>query len=343
MYDLLFIAVSLVLSELCYFRLARRFRILDQPNARSSHQQPTLRGGGIIFVLGTWFYAFFYGCPYPWFLTGLTGIAAVSFADDIRSVSYKTRMIVHFSALWLMFYQWGIFPESVGWYILPLWILCMGVINAYNFMDGINGITGGYSLAVLLPLIWVNRDTPFIDSHLIEVAVVSTLVFCFFNFRTKATCFAGDVGSISMAYILLFILGRLIWESKQGGYLVFLVVYGVDTVLTICHRLLLRENIFHPHRKHIYQLMANELKIRHVVVASAYAILQLALSAGAIFLPVDKGMYLGGVVTFLSAGYILFKWKYYPLHEASLSFPPPAGVGTRPPKGKHEPPTALIP
>lgn len=345
MYDLFFIGASLVLSELCYFRVARRFRILDKPNARSSHQQVTLRGGGIIFLLGIWFYTFFYGCPYPWFLTGLTGIAAISFTDDIRPVSYKTRMIVHFSVLLLIFYQWEIFPSCGGWYILPVWILCTGIINAYNFMDGINGMTGGYSLAVLLPLTWVNRETPFIDPHLIEVAILSTLVFCFFNFRTKAICFAGDVGSISMAYIVLFILGRLIWQSKQGWYLIFLAVYSVDSVLTICHRLLLHENIFQPHRKHLYQLMANELKIRHVVVASVYTILQLALSAGAVFLPVDRWIYGGGVIILLSAGYILFKRKYYPLHEASLRLPlpPPPGVYAGGHEGKHEPPTALIP
>lgn len=322
MHTLLFIALLLVLSELFYFRIAPRFHILDKPNERSSHRQVTIRGGGIIFLLGIWLYAFFYGGSYPWFLTGLTVLSVVSFVDDIRSLSNKIRMIVHFFAIGLLFCQWGISPASGGWIILPVWILCAGIINAYNFMDGINGITGGYSLAVLFPLIWVNRQTPFIDPYLIEVTILGVLVFCFFNFRTKAKCFAGDIGSVSMAYILLFCLGSLIWQSKQGGYLVFLAVYGVDSALTIGHRLLLRENIFQPHRKHLYQLLANELKIPHVKIASAYAIAQSAISAGAIFLPVDKWMYFGGVVTLLSAGYIGFKRKFYHLHETSLPVSP---------------------
>ena len=345
MYVLFCIAAGLVFSELFYFRIADRFHILDKPNERSSHRQVTLRGGGVIFLLGIWFYTFFYGWLYPWFLVGLTGIAAVSFADDIRSVSPKIRSIVHCFALLLMFYQWGIFSAGLGWYLLPITIVCMGIINAYNFMDGINGITGGYSLAVLLPLLWVNRLTPFVDPHLIGVAILSVLVFCFFNFRTKAKCFAGDIGSVSMAYILLFILGGLIWQSKQGWYLLFLAVYGVDSVLTICHRLLLHENLFLPHRQHLYQLMANELNIRHVTIASVYTIVQLIVSFGALFLPVDKWIYFGGVITILSAGYVLFKKKYYPLHERSLhsTVSYPQELKTKIHEGKHEPPTALIP
>lgn len=245
--------------------------------------------------------------------------------------------------LLLMFCQWTIFPVGLWWYILPAGIIGAGIINAYNFMDGINGITGGYSFAVLVPLLLVNRVNPFVDPHLIEVAMISVTVFCFFNFRTKAKCFGGDVGSVSIAYILLFMLGTLMLQSKQLWYLIFLVVYGIDSILTICHRMLLRENIFRPHRKHIYQLMANELKIPHVVVSSGYMIVQTALSLGAIFLPVRKGLYFFMVVILLSVFYILFIRRYYPLHEAFLSSQLPSQKKRPVYKGKHEPPTELIP
>lgn len=312
------IVALLVIYELVYFRLADRYDIIDRPNERSSHRRVTLRGGGVIFLFGAWLYAAFYGFQYPWFLAGLTLIAAISFADDVHSVPNKIRIAVHFTAMLLMFYQLGIFSAGQWWYILPAWIVCTGIINAYNFMDGINGITGGYSLAVLVPLAVVNVHGEFVDPQLIWVILMSVLVFCMFNFRTRARCFAGDVGSVSIAFILLFMLGRLILQSGQLWYLVFLAVYGVDSVLTICHRLILRENIFKPHRKHAYQLMANELHVPHVVVSSGYAILQAGMSLGAIFLPVDKWVYFAAVVVLLSAAYLLFMRKYYPLHEAYL-------------------------
>lgn len=318
MWLLLFILVLLAGIELFYFRIADRFNIIDKPNERSSHKRITLRGGGVIFLFGAWLYAAFYGFQYPWFLAGLTLIAAISFADDVHSIPNKIRIVVHFAAMLLMFYQLGLFSAGQGWYLFLAWIVCTGIINAYNFMDGINGITGGYSLAVLAPLAVVNVREQFVDPPLIYVTVLSALVFCRFNFRPKARCFAGDVGAVSMAFILLFMLGTLILRTGNLCYLVFLVVYGVDSVLTICHRLLLRENIFEAHRKHAYQLMANELKIPHVVVSAVYALLQVVISFGAIYLPVNGWVYFGIVVVLLSIAYVLFKMKYYCLHEAYL-------------------------
>ncbi|MBS4766355.1 glycosyltransferase family 4 protein [Alistipes sp. kh20] len=315
---LFIVGVLLVFAELLYFRIADRFNIIDKPNERSSHNRITLRGGGVIFLFGMWLYAAFYGFQYPWFLAGLTLIAAISFADDVHSVPNRIRIAVHFAAMLLMFYQLGLFSAGQWWYLLSAWIVCTGIINAYNFMDGINGITGGYSLSVLLPLVVVNAREAFIDPQLIWVAVLSVLVFCWFNFRPKARCFAGDVGAVSIAFILLFMLGALILRTGNLWYLVFLVVYGVDSVLTICHRLLLRENIFEAHRKHVYQLMANELKIPHVVVSAIYALLQVVISFGAICLPVNGWVYFGAVIVLLSAVYVLFKMKYYCLHEAYL-------------------------
>lgn len=303
---------------LLYFRIARRYLIIDKPNQRSSHTRPVIRGGGILFLFGAWLYAVCYGFQYPWFLTGLTLISAISFVDDVHSVPNKFRIVVHFIAMLLMFYQLGILSADLWWYVIPAWIVCTGIINAYNFMDGINGITGGYSLAVLLPLAVVNAMQPFIDPNMIYVTILSVLVFCFFNFRTKARCFAGDVGAVSIAFILLFMLGSLMIQRGQLWYLVFLAVYGVDAVLTIVHRLMLHENIFEAHRKHAYQLLANELRIPHVIVSSVYMLLQLAISFGAIYSPIDPWLYFGATVVVLGGVYILFMRRCYHLHATYL-------------------------
>ena len=229
-----------------------------------------MRGGGIIFYFGALAYFLSNHWEYPWFMLALTLITFISFVDDIRSTSQGLRLVFHFTAMALMFYQWGLFSLSWWWIIIAL-IICTGIINAYNFMDGINGITGGYSLVILGALAYINSEiTTFVEPALINTVLCSVLVFCFFNFRKKAKCFAGDVGSVSIAFILLFLIGKLIIKTEDFSWIILLSVYGVDSVLTIIHRLMLHENIGLPHRKHMYQLMANELKIPHVGVSLIY-------------------------------------------------------------------------
>ncbi|MGM9774740.1 MAG: glycosyltransferase family 4 protein [Candidatus Egerieousia sp.] len=308
----------LVLIELAYFRIADKFNIIDKPNLRSSHTSITLRGGGVIFLLAVWLYAAFFGLNYPWFILGLTLVGIVSFVDDIHSLPDSVRLIVQFAAMFLMFYQFDILNWHDWWIVIIALIVCVGITNAYNFMDGINGITGGYSLAVLIPILYLNRQLGFVSQSYLYVVGLSLLVFCFFNFRKRAKCFAGDVGSITIAFILLFALGKLILYTGDLSYIVFLAVYGADTVLTICHRIQLHENLGEAHRKHAYQLMANELKIPHVAVSLLYMILQLVISFGLIFLPVNNYLYLGIVIIVLAVAYIVFMKRYYHLHEEYL-------------------------
>lgn len=316
---LLIIFLLLILMELAYFRVADRFNIIDKPNQRSSHSSVTLRGGGIIFLFGAWLFWLFFGFQYSWFLLGLTLVGAVSFADDVHSLPDSLRLVVQFAAMFLMFGQFGILNLNDWWMVLIGLVVCVGIINAYNFMDGINGITGGYSLAVIAPLIYLNFRYDFISMDFLYVTGLSLLVFCFFNFRKRAKCFAGDVGSISMAFIVLFALGKLILLTGDFAYIVFLAVYGADTVLTICHRIRLHENLGEAHRKHAFQIMANELKIPHVAVSSLYMALQLLISAGLIFIPINHYLYLGIIIVLLALGYLLFMKKYYHLHAEYLS------------------------
>jgi UDP-N-acetylmuramyl pentapeptide phosphotransferase/UDP-N-acetylglucosamine-1-phosphate transferase len=259
------------------------------------------------------------------FLVGLMIVAVVSFVDDVRSLPDSVRLVAQFCAMALMFWSMGIMHWEMWWIVLIALVVCVGATNVINFMDGINGITAGYSLAVLVPLMLLNRELGFIDSSFLVVAIIGVLVFCLFNFRPKgrAKCFAGDVGSISIAFIMLFAIGRLVVQTQDVTYLIFLLVYGVDGCLTICHRILLHENLGEAHRKHAYQLMANELKIGHVTVSLVYMALQLAVSFGFIYLCPDTVLahwiYLVGAGIVLALAYLLFKKKYYHLHEAYLA------------------------
>ena len=278
--------ILLLAFELLYFRIADKCNIIDKPNERSSHSTIVLRGGGIIFMLGLWIWSAFFGFNYPWFLAAVTLIAGVSFVDDIRSLPDLARLVAQFVAMGLMFYQLDMLHWEMWWVVIIALIVCVGASNVINFMDGINGITGGYALASLIPIYILNKEMGFVDESLVITVILADLVFCLFNFRPKgkAKCFAGDVGSIGIAFILLFMIGQLIMKTGDVTYLIFLLVYGVDGCLTICHRILLHENLGEAHRKHAYQLMANELKIGHVMVSLIYMALQMAVSLGFIYL-----------------------------------------------------------
>lgn len=336
------IFVILLVLELVYFKIADKCNIIDKPNERSSHSTIVLRGGGIIFMLGLWIWAAFtsagllntgLGFGYPWFLAAVTLIAGVSFVDDIRSLPDSVRLVAQFVAMGLMFYQLDMLHWEMWWVVIIALIVCVGASNVINFMDGINGITGGYALSVLLPLLLINNgaagcdlnaQVTFVPTSLIMTVILADVVFCLFNFRPKgkAKCFAGDVGSIGIAFILLFMIGQLIMKTGDVTYLVFLLVYGVDGCLTICHRIMLHENLGEAHRKHAYQLMANELKIGHVKVSLLYMGIQMAVSLGFIYLcpntTLAHWLYLFGAILLLSVVYVLFKKKYYHLHEEYL-------------------------
>ena len=314
------ILVLLFLAELFYFRIADKCNIIDKPNERSSHTRITLRGGGIIFYFGVLAYFLTSHFEYPWFMLALTLITFISFVDDIRSTSQVLRLVFHFSAMALMFYQWGLF--SLPWWTLFVaLIVCTGIINAYNFMDGINGITGGYSLVVLVALAYINEAVvPFVEQDFILTVLCSVFVFNFFNFRKRAKCFAGDVGSVCIAFVLLFFIGKLVIRTEDFSWIILLAVYGVDSVLTIIHRLMLHENIGLPHRKHLYQIMANELKIPHMVVSSVYMLVQALVIIGYLLFQNNDYQnngywYMGGAILLLSVIYILFMKRYFHLHK----------------------------
>ena len=327
------IAILLLIAELVYFNIADHFNIIDKPNERSSHTKIVLRGGGIIFLIGAWIWSAFFGFQYPWFLAAITLAAGVSFVDDVRSLPDSVRLLVQFIAMGLMFYQLDMIHANFWWAVILALFVCVGATNIYNFMDGINGITAGYSLAVLIPLLLVNEIPGqarndlggFVETSFIIVSIFSVLVFSYFNFRpkNKAKCFAGDVGSVGVAFILLFIIGCLIMKTRDITWLIFLVVYGVDGCCTIVHRIMLHEHLGEAHRKHVYQIMANELGMSHVWVSLLYMAIQLVISLVMVYLipntMVAHWFYLIAVILVLVAAYVLFMKKYYHLHEEYLN------------------------
>ncbi|MDQ0969225.1 UDP-GlcNAc:undecaprenyl-phosphate GlcNAc-1-phosphate transferase [Flavobacterium sp. W4I14] len=279
----LFLLVILFVTELVYFKIADHYNIIDQPNHRSSHTSVTIRGGGIIFSIAGLLAFFLFGFQYLFFSIGLFLIAMISFLDDMHTLNNKVRLLIHGLSVLLLFTQLDVvyFP----WYFTAIGVVVViGTINAYNFMDGINGITGGYSLLLLITLYYINQYIiSFTSVQLLLAVIISVVVFNYFNFRKKAKCFAGDVGSVSIAFIIVFLLGQLIFKTQNPIYILFLLIYGLDTVTTIFFRVVRKENIFKAHRTHFYQFLANERKWPQLAVVALYLAVQLLINVLILF------------------------------------------------------------
>lgn len=283
------LALLMFVVMILYFKIADHYNIIDKPNERSSHTEITIRGGGVIFLFAA--FCSFFLQPESWMpILGMLIIGVISFIDDRITLSNKIRIIFHLTAVTLMFLSLNIY-HLFPWYIcIAAYILVIGVINAYNFMDGINGITGLYSLVILAGLQYVNYQmASFTEPDLIWLPILACLVFLFFNFRNRAKCFAGDVGSISIAFWITFLILKLIIQTGHYTYILFLAVYGVDAVLTIIHRLLMKQNIFEAHRLHFYQILANDQKWPHLWVSVLYAVLQFLIISSVILIPFNLG------------------------------------------------------
>ena len=346
MIEYIVIALLLLAAELAYFKIADKCNIIDKPNERSSHSTIVLRGGGIIFAISIIVWMIWQMVQGEWltvngyfpFVIGLVLVAGVSFVDDIHSLPDSLRMIVQIFSILLMFWSINLglgfmVHGSWFWQVLSAVValfFCVGATNIINFMDGINGITAAYSLAMLVPIALVNgswlkvNGCGFIEPSYLIVAIIGVLVFSIFNFRPKgkAKCFAGDVGSIGIAFIILFALGRLMVATGDVSYIVFFLLYGVDGTMTIIHRIMLHEHLGEAHRKHAYQLMANELGMSHVAVSLLYMVIQLVISLGFIYLcpntVLAHWIYFFVAAAIVGLSYILFMKKYYHLHEEYL-------------------------
>lgn len=312
----------LFVVEEIYFLIAKRCHIIDRPIERSSHHKPTICGGGIIFWVSVLFYlsmnAGQWG-EYGLFFVALTLIGGISFIDDVREVGMLPRLFIHFASLGLLLAQWGLTESAPWWYMLIVIVFGTGTINAYNFMDGVNGMTAGYSAVILVLLAYINEyvlPEPFVEEGLLHSVMLAVLVFSYYNFRNHPRCFAGDVGAVSIAFIIIFLLGKLILQTGNYTYLTFLTVYGVDSVLTIVHRIILHENIAQPHRMHLYQMLANEGGWKHTSVSALYATLQAVIGIGLLVIPTAWGYYYFTIVlTVLCIAYVILVRKYFPLQK----------------------------
>lgn len=279
--NLLYLAllfITLFTGMLLYFRIAEHYKIIDKPSARGSHLTPTIRGGGVVFVLAIFCWFALYRLSFPWLVIGVTILAVVSFIDDLKGQHPLIRISTQAAAFAMIMWHTGMYSHPL-WLVIVMFIVGVGTLNAFNFMDGVNGMTGVYALVTLVTFYYINNlIIHFSYTSLIVFMIVSVVVFLYFNFREYARCFAGDVGSVTMAFVLTFMLLQLVGSTHNFSWVLVFLVYGIDVVVTIVYRIYRKENIFTAHRTHLYQYLANERGMSHLAVSLIYGAVQLAVN-----------------------------------------------------------------
>ncbi|MDF2515197.1 MAG: UDP-GlcNAc:UDP-phosphate GlcNAc-phosphate transferase [Sphingobacterium sp.] len=306
----IFTLIFLFALAFLYLNIADRFNIIDKPNERSSHTKVTIRGAGIIFYVAAMIYFVKNDFEYPWFFLGLTLLTYISFLDDIRGVHPSARLTVHFTSVLLMVYEFGV--VDYPWYYLVLaFVFSIGVINAYNFMDGINGMTAFCTLVMGGLLLYVNTKINYIEQDFLIYTLLGVVVFGFFNFRKKAACFAGDVGPAVLSFMLLFALGKLILKTGDFTYILFLGVYGIEIGWSVARRVYQGYHIFEPHRTFLLHMLSNEVGHSSLLVSTVYGLVQLLLGVSVIYIvQFDASVqwsFAVAVLSVLSAFYLILK------------------------------------
>ena len=296
MYEALLIIATIamiLLSLRLYFPFAEKRGMLAGVNHRSSHTKPVITGAGFIFYISYVFYIIsfvFSTWDVPWALfIGISILAIVSFIDDLKDLWFFIRLVVQILAVCLMLYQiyieFSMEPLAMNASILIIlaivgMIFSVGFVNLYNFMDGLNGMMAGITISALSIFALIDFFiVDFVDDALLIYTAIPTLVFAFFNARRQAICFAGDVGAIVLGYVMVYMLLSLLMQTGNIVYVFIFASVYLEAAMTVIQRLLAGQNIFKPHRIHLFQLLCNEHKHHHVKISGFYALNQLVFGA----------------------------------------------------------------
>lgn len=258
----------------CY--LARKYKIYDQPNHRSSHLQPTIRGAGIVIALAISFTLGYY--QQAWLsVGGLVVLGICSYWDDLQNLPVALRLGIQTLAIALVMYS----QTNLPWASMLGYILAgVFLLNTYNFMDGINGMMGSYSLLTLLCCWYINAFiTQVVSPDLFHPVVAALLVFLGYNFRKKALCFAGDIGSISMGFLVVFILLKFI-QIVNSYFIFFAGIFLLDTTATLIQRCYQGQALWQAHRWHLYQKLLDVYKIHPLWISTWYVLAQMGINLG---------------------------------------------------------------
>lgn len=258
----IYIGAALVSLALCYPVLGwlKSKGVLDRPNDRSSHEKPTIRGGGIaslvvvLFVIGLWVCPEYPKLGYTW-IGGLTILSWVSLRDDFGDVPISYRLLAQIIAVGLV--NWALLVNDYSWgVILIAWFAMVAFINFVNFMDGVNGLVSGMIMLVALGLVWTFPSMNLLCKFVALALAGSVAGFLPFNFP-KAKMFLGDVGSITLGFstavLILWIWTDNTTAPNQVLLPIFVLYFFLEGGVTLLRRMSAGEKWWKPHREHFYQ------------------------------------------------------------------------------------------
>lgn len=280
-------------------RYAFLLGLVDFPNSRSSHSRPTPRGGGVGLLLAFFVVSVFLTHAAVSFWLPATFLALVSFFDDRLDLNPKARLLFQFVAAAVVVLGAGLNEFSFHSLIfIPFWLLfIIGTANFYNFMDGINGIAGitgvvGFGLTAVFSQMTGADSTLFFLALALSAACVGFLPFNL----PKARVFMGDVGSILLGFVFAGIAFTLSKDLRSFLCLIaFMFPFYADALTTLFVRWKDGEKLTQAHRRHLYQVLANELAFPHWLVSCGYGLFQLIVGTTMIW-AFDMGLWVQLVV-----------------------------------------------
>jgi Fuc2NAc and GlcNAc transferase len=293
-------------------RFGSRFLLLDISNHRSSHNGIVPKGGGIGMLTAFVLSAIILKISHAFWIPA-TIIALLSLIGDRKEISPKLRLPIQMitSAFFLLFHLQSpltshLFPLTI-FYVLFI----VATTNWYNFMDGINGIAGITAVVAFGLLAFYNYISQ--GDNKLTILAISIALACIgflpFNFP-RARVFMGDVGSILLGFVFasfVVMLSRsfLDFLSLSG----FLFPFYADEFVTMAVRLKDGENLLHAHRRHFYQILANEMGIAHWKVSVGYGVLQLIVGLCVLLIKPFGVIPVFGLLLLFFAGFIFANYN----------------------------------
>ena len=284
---------------------------------RSSHTTFTPTCGGIIVPLALIVFSCIHASALDinWWMAigGALLLAAISLYDDIRPLDPWTRLIAQTIVMAVTF-QYMCYPQAFHIYLLVI-IIGVGATNTINFIDGITGMLGFYTIVTFssfaYALYLMSPDANAMYIQLCIIIVLAMAAFLIFNIPDKI--FAGDVGAITIGFLIVFVCVHIALDSHNASVMIFLIVAVFDAGLTTLQRLFAGENILMPHREFIYEVLTSRWRLPHIVVSLCYALLQLLINALYFLVPVNQHW------TYFIAVFILLTFAYFAIRRSPKS------------------------
>jgi Fuc2NAc and GlcNAc transferase len=276
------VAVGLgFLGAVVVSRHAEKLCLMDVPCDRSSHSRPTPKGGGAGILVAFVLFAFVGGLSVV-AMAAAVALALVSFRGDSQELTPKFRLLIQFSCAALALWGVGLGSElGWGWLVVlvpGVLVFVVGTANFYNFMDGINGIAGITGLVGFAGLAWWAFGVGRGDIGTASLALAGGCAGFLPLNMPRAKVFMGDIGSVLLGFCFgLFAVGL------AGNFLDFMLLcsllftFYADELCTMLQRLRQGDSFFQAHRKHLYQVLVNELDIAHWKVSLGYGLVQIGV------------------------------------------------------------------